>query len=417
MTVSLRTKVMAITSCIIAIAFLIHGLIYYNRIHDYATHSVYKRALSVSQVGQALIDGDTFQKIGSLKDREHEDYKEVKDILSMLSNLVEMGEVFAIGVSEQNLIYLSDGVKENFLLSYDRVAEEGFKRLLDKLKIGEPFYFNDYYEEYTGNRLNGVLLPIFNSNHHVVGIIGYQIDGKDFYSEIFVIRWINILCTVISIVACIFLNYIVFKMLLNPIDKLMNAISKVAKGDFKIELDIQRKDEIGKINRNLNKSCERMRQILGYITVSSTRIRFIAEKIFGTSKGSLVAIEEIANSTREISLISYEQVDKRVDTKAAITYLEEDIRIIMAEVVKKKKGCQVCESVKLIEQMAAHISTIKQKLYELDYVFEIIDKHTVNLVTVTEKQMALSEEFTAMAEELNREAERLNLSVLKVKAE
>ena len=97
----------------------------------------------------------------------------------------------------------------------------------------------------------------------------------------------------------------------------------------------------------------------------------------------------------------------------AITYLEEDMRIVVAEVDKEKKECKVSEEI--IEQMATHVSTIKQKIYELDHVFEIIDKHTVNLAAVTERQMAVSEGFTAMAESLNQESESLNKSVSRVK--
>lgn len=413
MTVSLRIKVTAITSCIIAAVFLLCGNFYYENIHSYATHNLYKQALSICQVGQAMMNGDALQRIEQIRDKENEDYKEVKYILTTLGHLVEIGDIFAIKTDGQNLIYLSDGVKENFLLSYERLPEEGFKSVLNELKIGEPYYFKDYYDDYDGKILWGVLLPIFNSEQKVVGMIGYKIERDLFYLDLYLIRWLLILSTVASILVCIVLNYFGFKRLLKPVDKLMNTMNKVAKGNFKIEADVNRKDEIGKINRNLTKSCERISQMLEHITISSTSLKVIAEKILEASKRSLVAFEEITNSTREISLISYEQVDKRVDAKVVVTYLEEDVRIVMAEIDKDKKECKVSEE--LIERMATHVGSIKQKLYELDHVFEIIDKHTVNLAAVTETQMALLEEFTAMAENLNQESESLNKSVSRVK--
>ena len=413
MRVSLRIKVTAMTSCIIAAVFLLTGIVYYESIHSYATHSVYKQALGISQVGQAMINGDALQRIEQLKDKENEDYKEVKRVLTTLGHLIERGDIFAINTYEQNLVYLSDSVKENFLLSYERLPKERFISVLNKLKIGEPFYFKDYYDEYNKNILRGVLLPIFNSDQQLVGMVGYKIERALFYLDLYLVRWLIILSTVVSALVCIVLNYFGFKRVLRPVDKLMNTMNKVAKGDFKIEADVNRKDEIGKINKNLIKSCERISQMFEHITISSTSLKMIAERILETSKRGLVALEEITNSTREISLISYEQVDKRESAKLAITYLEEDMRIVVAEVDKEKKECKVSEE--LIEQMATHVSTIKQKIYELDHVFEIIDKHTVNLAAVTERQMAVSEGFTAMAESLNQESESLNKSVSRVK--
>jgi len=413
LTVSLRTKVTAITSGIIAVVLLISGIIYYNSIHNYATENIYKRALSISQVGQALIDGDTLQGIVELKDKEDQDYKEVKDILAILMHLAELGEVFAIGINGEDLIYLSEGVKDNLSLSYEHIPKEQFEKVLHTLEIGETFFYKDYYDAYTGKMLKGVLLPILNSKQELVGIIGYNVEKNHFYSELYLVKWVIILGTTMSILACILLNYFSFRTLLKPIDYLIKIMNKVAKGDFKIKIDDRYKDEVGKIIKKFIENCERISQILNHITVSSTNLRFVAEKILGVSKRNLVAFEEVVNSTREISLISYEQVDKREEAKLAITYLEEDLRIILSEV--KEKGCQVCEGEKLIEIMATHISTIKKKLYELDRVFEIIDKHTVKLAEFTEKQMALSQEFAAMAEELNQEAEGLNESALSIK--
>lgn len=121
MIVSLRTKVTAMTSCIIAAVFLLTGIVYYESIHSYATHSVYKQALGISQVGQVMINGDALQRIEQLKDKENQDYKEVKHVLTTLGHLIEIGDIFAINTHEQNLVYLSDSVKDNFLLSYERI--------------------------------------------------------------------------------------------------------------------------------------------------------------------------------------------------------------------------------------------------------------------------------------------------------
>ncbi len=413
MTISLRTKVTMITSYVIVMIFLLVSVVYYISIRSYAINRIDQQALKISEVGRTLVDGNAFQKAMQLKDKESQAYKEVQLILNILSYLTDSGDLFAMAVDGEGLVYLGNDFNDYSLLNFGNILVQQEDDVITQLNEGNTYYFRNDNKAQGAGRLKGALIPIHNSDEELVGIIGYEVEDR-FYTNLELIKWIIILSAVVIATVCILFNYLGFKILLKPINKLMKAFNKIAKGDFKIELDTNRKDEVGKINRNIIKSCERMSQMVEYITISSTNLRLIAEKILQASMKSLIAFEEVANSTREISLISYEQVDKRASAKLAITYLEEDVRILLTEINKEQKDCKV--SKELIEQMSGHVSTIKKKIYELDHVFEIIDKHTVNLVTVTERQVASSEEFTAMAENLNQEAESLSKSISQVKS-
>lgn len=398
----------------IVMVFLLASMIYYVSISQYALNRIDQQALKISEAGRHLVNGDTFEEAVLSKNQDSEAYKEIQDVLSTLGYLVDADRLFAGAVEGQKVIYLSDNFKVYSILTYKDSIMEKEEEIFDTLNKGETYYFRLESKLREQGRLQGALIPVHNSRRKLVGVIGYEVE-QGFYTHLDFIKWLIILGTGITALICIFLNYLGVKVLLKPINELVEAFNKIATGDLRIALNLNRNDEIGKINREVVRGCERVAQIFKAIISSSFQLRLIAEKILHASMNNLIAFEEVANSTREISLISYEQMDKREATKLAVNYLEEDVRIILAGIDQEEKGYKV--SKELIEQMSIHVNTIKSKLYELDHVFEIIDKHTVNLVGVTERQVAYSEEFTVTAEKLNKEAEKLSQSIAKVKSE
>ena len=59
----------------------------------------------------------------------------------------------------------------------------------------------------------------------------------------------------------ILLVIIVARHIINPIKKLNNATQRVAKGDFTINLETNRKDEIGELTKNFNKMVKELNSI------------------------------------------------------------------------------------------------------------------------------------------------------------
>lgn len=413
LTISIKTKATITISYVIVMVFLLASIVYYVGISKYAANRIDNQALKISEAGRHLVDGDAFERAVLSKEQDNESYREIQTVLNILGYLVDANRLFAGPVEGQKVIYLSDNFKIHSMLAYREFILQREDEIFETLSKGDTYYIRLDSKIQKKGRLQGALIPINNSKGKLVGVVGYEVE-QGYYEHLEFIKWIIILATGITAMICIFLNYLGVKILLKPINELVEAFNKIATGDLRIALNLNRNDEIGKINREVVRGCERVGKIFKAIISSSFQLRLIAEKILHASMKNLIAFEEVANSTKEISLISYEQMDKREAAKLAVTYLEEDVRIILVGINKAEKDYKV--SKEIIEQMAVHVSTIKNKLYELDHVFEIIDKHTVNLVAVTERQVASSEEFTATAEKLNEEAEKLSKSIAKVKS-
>jgi two-component system sensor histidine kinase YesM len=71
------------------------------------------------------------------------------------------------------------------------------------------------------------------------------------------IRGLLIIISFIDIAAALFISYLILKQIYDPIQKLQWAMHEIQKGNFSVkELDINRSDEIGRLNQGLIKMAE-----------------------------------------------------------------------------------------------------------------------------------------------------------------
>lgn len=409
MVVSLRMKVTAITSCTIMIVFIVTSMIYYYGIKQYTIGTIYTQALGLIQATQMMIDGDTFQKVMKTEDIQGENYRELKETLVTLNHIAQDDDLFIIGTRDNDYIYLTDSMKEYTLseiqfLENPTLTKEVMDEIVQTLDNNEPYYFNEVQKGYRTGSI-GVIAPIINNKDKVVGIIGYQRNDV-FFSDMRYIAWIIMLSCIIIIIACTVLNYWGLRKLMIPVEEIVAAMKKIASGNFKIKLNTKRKDELGIIAKELAESCENINCNVDYMNMSVDNLSGMAREILNSAKKGMAEFEKFATSTKEVSLISYEQVDKREKVKRILTYLEEDIRIIMENIDKEKNGHRIHEE--LIAQISIHVANLNKHLYALDSMFDIIDNHVVNLAAITDQKMVSSREFNDLAKRLKREIESLD---------
>ncbi|MCX8034241.1 MAG: ATP-binding protein [Thermodesulfovibrio sp.] len=117
------------------------------------------------------------------------------------------------------------------------------KELIIKAELGDPVFEEE-------NAYN-VIVPVIAGNVQY-GYIHLKIN-KDDFSEILQANALKRIFTTLLIFSIgIIFTYIISKRYTRPIDNLTEAAMKVAQGDFSYRLNINRKDEIGKIAESFN---------------------------------------------------------------------------------------------------------------------------------------------------------------------
>lgn len=125
------------------------------------------------------------------------------------------------------------------------------KELIIKAELGEPVFEEE--------NVYNVIVPVIAGNVQY-GYIHLRIN-KDDFSKILKTNAIKrIITTLIIFSLGIIVTYMISLRYTRPIDALTEAAIKVAQGDFNYRLDINRKDEIGKIAESFNFMIQKLKE-------------------------------------------------------------------------------------------------------------------------------------------------------------
>ncbi|WP_353683760.1 HAMP domain-containing sensor histidine kinase [Thermodesulfovibrio sp. 3907-1M] len=125
------------------------------------------------------------------------------------------------------------------------------KELIIKAELGEPVFEEE--------NVYNVIVPVIAGNVQY-GYIHLRINKDDFSKILKTNALKRIITTLIIFSIGIIVTYIISLRYTRPIDNLTEAAIKVAQGDFNYRLDINRKDEIGKIAESFNFMIQKLKE-------------------------------------------------------------------------------------------------------------------------------------------------------------
>jgi len=185
------------------------------------------------------------------------------------------------------------------------------KELIIKAELGEPVFEEE--------NVYNVIVPVIAGNVQY-GYIHLRINKDDFSKILKTNALKRMLTTLIIFSIGIIVTYIISSRYTRPIDDLTEAAIKVAQGDFSYRLNINRKDEIGKIAESFNFMIQKLQEN----QILQERLRE-AEHLSAIGQLSRTIAHEIRNPLNFINLsIDHliEKLKKQKDTDNYTKLLE-----------------------------------------------------------------------------------------------
>ncbi len=230
------------------------------------------------------------------------------------------------------------------------------KELIIKAELGEPVFEEE--------NVYNVIVPVVAGNVQY-GYIHLRINKDDFSQILKENALQRILATFLIFSIGILLTYIIAKRYTKPIDQLNEAAIKVAQGDFSYRLDINRKDEIGKIAESFNFMIQKLEEN----KILQQRLRE-AEYLATIGQLSRTIAHEIRNPLNFINL--------------SIDHLIEKLR---------KQNPESSDYTKLLENMKTEIYRINNLVTEyLEYTKPLnLNRRTSSVVEIIDEVLSLVE--------------------------
>lgn len=130
-------------------------------------------------------------------------------------------------------------------------AKEGLEMIAQVLESGRQMEEAVFYQNGMFGRLNYACAPIKDSNGNTVAVVGTDMDLKELGDELVSVLRINILIFILISIAALGVTYwVLHRMVLKPINKLVAIGADITGGKIYTEIPLRlqnRRDEIGKL--------------------------------------------------------------------------------------------------------------------------------------------------------------------------
>jgi methyl-accepting chemotaxis protein len=213
---------------------------------------------------------------------------------------------------------------------------------------------------------------------------------------------ILVMIVVVAIAAVItsILSTMIVKRITGPVNSLVNSATSLSKGDLSIDqIQVQSKDEIGKLAKSFNRMHSQLKDLISQIDTSANMVGSTAEQLNINAKEATKVTEEVATTVAEISDGATRQA---LDTTDASDKMTELANVISQNTESAASLKDSSESIEVLAQEGIEtIDSLTSKTEEsrdaMQMIFEVIDSTNVSAQKIGDA----SKLITSIADQTN----------------
>ncbi|OOR29175.1 MULTISPECIES: methyl-accepting chemotaxis protein [Bacillus cereus group] len=258
----------------------------------------------------------------------------------------------------------------------------------DKVMATKKAQMTEIYEDELGSWVT-ILEPIKDGEENIVAIVAADLDASIVPStkKKFIMQGLMFIC--ISVLIATFIQFLIVRNSLAPLQDLREGLRKVGEGDLSIEL-VERQDDIGIINSYFNNTIEKFKGIIDKVKQTAEQVSSSSQELSASTEENSMAVQEIAGSIVGLRASAQSQETSVQQCLWIVHEMEhkmEEITGAAKQVATTSEGMEQhsVEGNGVIEQIINQMSSIQKAVQDLSsiiYSLETRSKQISDIVTV-----------------------------------
>ncbi|AGB41506.1 methyl-accepting chemotaxis protein [Halobacteroides halobius DSM 5150] len=286
---------------------------------------------------------------------------------------------------------------------------------------------NNFYGEMTilGKNYYVAYTPLKDSEGQIIGMMRVG-TSEDLVADVVkrIIMWVVIILGVGIVIIQFILSKFLDRILFNPLDNIIAKTREMANGNFAVQVNLNRADEIGDLETAVNNMASGLKGMLQSINQAAERASSTSQQLSASSQQSTASLEEVSASIEDFTN-KVENVNDNAQNTAEVTVAVDDLaqsgleQMETTEERMKQIVTTAQESTEVIEKLKESSAQIEKIIKVISEVAEQTNLLALNAsieaARVGSTQSGAGQGFAVVAEEIRELAEETQDSVGNIK--
>lgn len=323
---SLMLKIMLLCVGLVLASSITIGIFAFQTAKATMEDTMGQMSLNILQSVNTSIDGDKLEELKTPEDMEKEYYTQLREELYKAKVSTGVKYLYTMNRDEDGTYYyVVDGAEagnEDASLLGD-VEEEVSQLMMDCFDGQENYEYSESDE--WGTLISGYV-PITNSAGDIIGLLGADFDVKYMMDKIGDAKQnMYLIILVIAIINCA-IALVFSYLIVRSLKQLQAKIFQLRQGDLTVEVNTNRRDEVGSLSQTFKAMIENMSFMIHNIRDNSEAVGQDIDNLNISIDVSNKATEEITKIITEIALGAAKQVE-------SVEEVEDTMEQVFAEIV------------------------------------------------------------------------------------